>query len=68
MDVNNAEVDDEMDEKERGIETLALNDHQIKQLCDENNKLKVDNKGRVEDTSTVYPSSGREKSDKTSGQ
>ena len=50
------------------IENLALKDHQIKLLSDENNKLKVDNKGRVEDTSTVYPSSGREKSDKTSGQ
>ena len=47
MDVNNAEVDDEMDEKERGIETLALNDHQIKQLCDENNKLKVDNENLI---------------------
>ena len=47
MDVNNAEVDDEMDEKERGIETLALNDHQIKQLCDEHNKLKVDNENLI---------------------
>ena len=46
MDVNNSEVDGE-------LETLSLKDHQIKQLIDENYKLKVDNENLIKEANKL---------------